>query len=192
MLVIALLIMVKDFGNPFYVHKRVGQDGREIGVVKFRSMKIGADRLKKTLTQEQLEEYHREFKLRDDPRLIGYQKPGDGQKCFGAFLRRSSLDELPQILWNICVKGDMSVVGPRPVLREELRQNYTPKERRQFLSVKPGLTGYWQAYARNDAEYETGERQSMELYYVEHQSFWLDLKIIFKTIAVVLCGKGAV
>lgn len=189
--VLTLLVVVKDFGNPFYVQRRVGQNGKELKVAKFRSMKKGADNLEKMLTPEQLEEYHREYKLNDDPRLIGYKKPGDSSKCFGGFIRKASLDELPQIVWNICIKGDMSVVGPRPILRDELEENYTPEQQDMLLSVKPGLTGYWQAYARNNATYETGERQRMELYYVQNQSFWLDIKILFTTVGAVLKERGA-
>ena len=85
----------------------------------------------------------------------------------------------------------MSIVGPRPILQEELESNYTPEEQQLLLSVKPGLTGYWQAYARNDATYETGERQRMELYYVQNQSMWLDLKIVFATFGAVLRKSGA-
>lgn len=190
-IIISLIIMIKDFGNPFYVQKRVGMNGKQIGVVKFRSMRKGADRLEEMLTPEQLEEYKKEYKLEDDPRLLGYKKPGDGHKCFGALLRRTSLDELPQIIWNICLKGNMSVVGPRPILADELEENYTREEQKLFLSAKPGLTGYWQAYARNNATYLTGERQQMELYYVKNASFGLDLKIIFATFGAVLSKTGA-
>lgn len=189
--VLALLVVVKDFGNPFYVQKRVGQYGRELRMVKLRSMKRGAERLENMLTPEQLAEYHREYKLQDDPRLIGYKKTGDSTKCFGGFIRTLSLDELPQIIWNICIKGNMSVVGPRPILREELKANYTPEQQKLFISVKPGLTGYWQAYARNNATYKSGERQQMELYYVEHQSLWLDIKILFATVGTVIRKEGA-
>lgn len=192
MMFIALIIVAMDFGNPFFAQKRVGQDGRGITVLKFRSMKKGADNLESMLSTEQLREYRREFKLKDDPRLIGYRKPGDGNKCFGALLRRTSIDELPQIFWNICLKRNMSIVGPRPILKDELEEYYTPEERELFLSVKPGLTGYWQAYARNNATYETGERQRMELYYIEHQSAFLDMKILLKTVGAVLKMDGAV
>lgn len=190
MIVISILISVKDQGNSFYFHERIGKNGAAIRVCKFRSMKKGADDLERMLTPEQLEEYRKEFKLRDDPRLIGYKNPGDGRKCFGAKLRRMSIDELPQIFFNILVKGNMSVVGPRPILREELEKNYTPEEQKLLLSVKPGLTGYWQVYARNNAEYASGKRQEMELYYIRNRSFWLDMKIIFKTAGVVLRKKG--
>lgn len=191
MAVIALLIMMKDPGSPFYMHKRLGQNGAEIGVLKFRSMKKNADHLEKMLTPEQIIQYKKEFKLKDDPRLIGYQKAGDGKKCFGAILRQSSMDELPQIIWNICIKGNMSVVGPRPILYEELLKNYTPEEQKLFLRVKPGLTGYWQAYARNDAGYQNHRRQDMELYYIKNASVWLDIKIIFATIGAVIRKNSA-
>lgn len=189
--VLALLVVVKDFGNPFYIQKRVGQNGKELRMMKLRSMKRGADHLETMLTPEQLAEYHREYKLTDDPRLIGYRKPGDSEKCFGGLIRKASLDELPQIIWNICIKGDMSVVGPRPILKDELEENYTLEQQKMLLSVKPGLTGYWQAYARNNATYETGERQKMELYYVQNQSLWLDIKILFATVGAVLKERGA-
>ena len=191
MAIIALVIVVKDPGNPFYLHKRIGQGGKEIVVLKFRSMRKNADCLESMLTPEQLERYLKEYKLDDDPRLIGYTNSANCRKCFGAFIRRTSLDELPQIVWNICLKGDMSVVGPRPILPDELEKNYTPEEQKLFLSVKPGLTGYWQAYARNNATYETGERQRMELYYVKNQSVWLDVKIMFATVGAVMHKQGA-
>lgn len=191
MAILSLIIMIKDPGNPFYIQKRVGKNGKVLRIVKFRSMKKGADNLEKMLSSEQLEEYRREYKLEDDPRLIGWEKSGDSKRCFGSFIRRASLDELPQIVWNICIKGNMSVVGPRPILQEELELNYTLEQQRLILSAKPGLTGYWQAYARNDATYETGERQRMELYYVMHRSLWLDVKILFATIGAVLGERGA-
>ena len=190
-LLVALVIVLKDPGNPLYVQKRVGKDGKDIHILKLRSMKRGADDLENMLTPEQLVEYHREYKLRDDPRLIGYRRAGDGSRCFGAILRRTSIDELPQIVYNVCLRGDMSLVGPRPVLREELEVNYTPAQRRAVLSVKPGLTGYWQAYARNNATYETGQRQSMELYYIQHRCWRLDLKILLQTVVSVIKGTGA-
>ena len=154
-------------------------------------MKKGADNLEKMLTPEQLEIYKKEYKLDDDPRLIGYKKEGDGTKCFGAKIRSTSIDELPQILFNICILGNMSVVGPRPILEDELHENYSPEEQKMLLSAKPGLTGYWQAYARNNVGYENHERQDMELYYVKNQSIWLDIKIIFKTVEAVICKRGA-
>lgn len=189
--VLAVIIMLKDPGNPFYVQERVGKDGKPLRMVKLRSMRMNADRLEEMLTPEQLKQYKKEYKLEDDPRLIGYAKQGDGKKCFGAFIRRASLDELPQIIWNICIKGEMSVVGPRPILQDELAENYTPEEQKLLLSVRPGLTGYWQAYARNNATYETGERQKMELYYVQNRSLKLDIKILLQTVVSVIRKTGA-
>lgn len=191
MAVVAVMIMIKDPGNPFYVQTRVGQNGKPIRLLKFRTMKKGADHLEDMLTPEQLEEYKREFKLRDDPRLLGYEKPGDGNKCFGSRLRTMSIDELPQICYNICIKGDMSVVGPRPILQEELEKYYTPEERELLLSVKPGITGLWQTQGRSDCTYENGERQKVELCYVRNRGLLLDLKILVKTIGVVVRRGGA-
>lgn len=188
MLLIALLIVLQDFGSPIYRQERVGKDGVPFYIYKFRSMRRGADRLEDALTPEQLRDYRREYKLERDPRLIGFR--GDGKPCFGGRLRACSLDELPQIFFNICLFRNMSVVGPRPVLPSELRENYTPEEARLLLSVKPGLTGYWQAYARNDALYATRRRQEMELFYVRNRSAWLDCKILFKTLEAVWRKRG--
>lgn len=104
----------------------------------------------------------------------------------GKILRKTSLDELSQLI-NI-IKGDMSIVGPRPVLLEETYLYGADRDR--LLSVKTGLTGYWQAYARNNADYESGERQRMELYYIDNMSPWLDIKIIFKTVEAVVRKTG--
>ena len=191
MAVIGLLVVLKDAGSPFYIQQRVGQGGKLIPVYKFRSMKKNADHLEDMLTPEQLEEYRTEYKLVDDPRLLGYKKAGDGSRCFGAMIRKTSIDELPQIFFNIPLRGDMSVVGPRPILPDELAENYTPEEQELLRSVKPGLTGYWQAYARNDATYASGERQQMELHYIYHRSIWMDIKIILQTVVSVVRKAGA-
>ena len=191
MAIIALLIVMKDPGSPFYMQKRVGQNGAEIGVLKFRSMKRNADKLEAMLTPEQIARYKKEYKLADDPRLIGYHRAGDGAHCFGAILRRTSLDELPQIFWNICIKRNMSVIGPRPILHEELQEHYTSEEQAILLSMKPGLTGYWQAFARNNAGYKDHRRQDMELYYVSKASVLLDIRILWQTVFTVLRKVGA-
>lgn len=179
MLVIALLVR-RDGGPAFYAQSRVGRNGRLFRLYKFRSMKVGADRLEDILSPEELELYRKEYKLQNDPRITK----------LGNFLRKSSLDELPQ-LWNI-IRGDMSLVGPRPLLPSELTGNYTPEERQQLMSMQPGLTGYWQAMSRNESSYATGERQRQELYYVGRVSFGMDVKIICKTVERVITGKGAV
>ena len=191
MLIIGLLVVAKDFGSPFFIQKRVGKGGKTIRVYKFRSMKKNADHLEDMLTPEQLQEYRTEYKLVDDPRLLGYKKAGDGSRCFGAMIRKTSIDELPQIFFNILIRGDMSLVGPRPILPDELAENYTPEQQKLLCGVKPGLTGYWQAYARNDATYASGERQQMELHYVYNRSFRMDIKIIFQTVISVVRKAGA-
>lgn len=185
-ILVLVLVCIRSPGNPFYLQKRVGRGGKTIHIVKFRTMKRGV-----TLTDEQQVAYRLEYKLDDDPRLIGYRKKGDGKRCFGAMLRRTSLDELPQLYVNVLILGNMSLVGPRPILAEELAGNYTPEEQEILLSVKPGVTGYWQAYGRGRALYKNGERQKMELYYVTHQSFSLDVKIIFRTVFAVISKAGA-
>lgn len=179
MLIIALMVR-SDGGPAFYSQSRVGRNGRLFKLYKFRSMKPGADRLEDFLTSEELAEYRKEYKLQNDPRV----------SKLGNFLRRSSVDELPQ-LWNI-IRGDMSLVGPRPLLPSELTSNYTPEERQQLMSAQPGLTGYWQAMSRNESSYLTGERQRQELYYIGRVSFCMDIKIILMTVKRVITGKGAV
>lgn len=177
---VAVLLAKLDGGPAFYAQTRVGRDGKPFRVYKFRSMKPGAERLEDFLTEEELAEYRKEYKLVKDPRV----------SKVGNFLRRSSLDELPQLL-NI-IKGDMSLVGPRPLLESELRGNYTAQQREMLLSVRPGLTGYWQAMSRNESSYITGDRQKQELYYIGRMSFGMDLKIVFMTVKRVFSGKGAV
>ncbi len=175
--VFMVLIWKEDGGDPIFRQERIGKSGKKIRIYKFRSMKVNADRLEEMLSPEQYAQYQREFKLENDPRVTR----------IGDFLRKSSLDELPQLV-NI-IKGELSMVGPRPVVEDELRQ-YNDEERSRFLSVKPGLTGYWQAYARNNASYETGERQKMELYYVEHAGIWFDIRILFRTVYAVIKRQG--
>ena len=176
-LILMICVIAEDGGNPFYGHIRIGRNGKRIRVYKFRSMKnIDVD-IEKILTPEQLLQYRTEFKIDNDPRITKV----------GNFLRKSSLDELPQLI-NI-LKGDISIVGPRPIVEKEIK--IYGKDTAKLLSVQPGLTGYWQAYARNNATYESGERQKVEMYYVEHQSLWLDIKVIFKTFSSVVKGSGA-
>lgn len=177
LLILSVLVMSNDGGSPIYKHTRVGLEGKKIQIYKFRSMRRDAGDLKKLLTPEQLEQYEKEFKIDDDPRITG----------IGEFIRKTSLDELPQ-LFNI-LKGDLSIVGPRPIVHKETE--VYGDDIGKFLSAKPGLTGYWQAYARNNATYETGERQAMEMYYIDHKSLWLDIKIFFKTFSSVIKREGA-
>lgn len=178
-LMIAVAIKLEDGGPVIYRHSRIGKCGRPILVLKFRTMRPHAERLEEYLNPEQMEEYRREFKLEDDPRITKT----------GRFLRATSLDELPQFL-NI-LKGDMSLVGPRPLVRNELMDKYRKAEREKLLSVKPGLTGLWQVSGRNHCTYQNGERQRVELSYIERQSFLLDITIFCKTVLVVFRKEGA-
>ena len=175
-LIIAIAIKIDDKGSVFYKHKRIGQFGEELYIYKFRSMKENADNLEEMLSPGELEVFKSEFKLENDPRITKV----------GKFLRKTSIDELPQLL-NI-LKGDLTLIGPRPIVEEEL-ENYG-EDVDKLLSVKPGLTGYWQAFARNDAVYATGERQKMELYYVDNRNFILDIKIFFMTFVSVFRKTG--
>ncbi|MBE7089168.1 MAG: sugar transferase [Clostridiales bacterium] len=177
-LILAIAVKVSDKGPVFYKHKRVGKNGKEIFIIKFRSMKVNADKIEDILTEKQLEEYRREYKIDDDPRITK----------LGLFLRKTSLDELPNI-WSI-FKGDLSVIGPRPLIKEEIEEKYG-KDAKKLLSVKPGMIGWWAANGRSNKTYKSGERQKMELYYVDNCSFKLDLKIIFKTIVAVFKREGA-
>ncbi len=174
-LVVSLLIKLDSEGPVIFKHNRIGKNGERIALYKFRSMVQNAEAAIKNFTPEQKAEWEKNFKLEHDPRITK----------IGAFLRKTSLDELPQLL-NI-IKGDLSVVGPRPIVEKELE--FYGENRDKFLSATPGLTGYWQAYARSDCSYE--QRIEMELYYVNHASFWWDIKIIFATVGAVLCRKGA-
>lgn len=177
-LLIAILIKKEDHGNVFYKHKRIGHMNKDIYIYKFRSMTNKYktfDEFYQTLSDEQKQEWDENFKLENDPRITKV----------GNFLRKTSLDELPQII-NI-LKGDMSIIGPRPVVNDEIEKYGNQKAK--FLSVKPGLTGYWAANGRSATTYE--DRIKLELYYIDHCSLLLDIKIFFKTILTVLKKEGA-
>lgn len=182
-IIISVIIFCADPGNPFFVQKRVGKDKKDIYIVKFRSMKRNSDDLKEVLTTEEYELYLKEFKLNNDPRLLPYN--------VGNMIRKLSIDEIPQIIFNVLLKRDMSLIGPRPILKDEMELNYTQEEQELLTSVKPGLTGYWQAYGRNNIGYSDGKRQQMELYYARNCGIWLDIKILFKTVQAVLKSEGA-
>ena len=175
MVIIIISIKIDSPGPAIYSHKRIGKNGKELNLLKFRSMYLSAEEMITDFTPEQKAELEDSFKLKDDPRITKV----------GSFLRRSSLDELPQFI-NI-LKGELSIVGPRPVVEEELKKYKDNADK--FLSVTPGLTGYWQAYARNTCTYE--KRMEMELFYIDNASFWWDVKIIFATFGAVLSGRGA-
>ena len=177
LLLIALAIVLEDRGPVLYRAARVGRYGKPIVVYKFRSMKQNADRLEEMLSPEELAEYYVNYKLDVDPRVTRV----------GNILRKTSMDELPQ-LFNI-IRGELSLVGPRPVLQEET-EIYGEK-RELLLAVKPGLTGLWQCKGRSNVTYENGKRQALELEYVATRSFLLDIKILFWTVGAVLKRDGA-
>lgn len=178
LLIISVIIYLGDPGPVIYGQIRIGKNGKPFKMWKFRSMYMNADKMIDQLTPEQMQQYYTEFKIDNDPRITKV----------GNFLRKTSLDELPQ-LFNVLF-NDMSLIGPRPLIESEI-QTYYSDYYDVLLSAKPGVTGYWQAYARNNATYQSGERQQMELYYVHNASAWLDIKILFKTVVSVLKREGA-
>ena len=175
---IARIVLKENDGPLFYEQLRYGKNGKMFRLYKFRSMCMNADeKLEKYLkeNEEARKEFEETQKLDNDPRITK----------LGAFLRKTSLDELPQMI-NILF-GQMSFIGPRPVIKKEIERY--GKNKNKFLSVKPGLTGYWQVNGRSNTTYK--ERMELELYYVDHQSLWLDAKIFFKTFKAVLNHDGA-
>lgn len=178
LIVVIAVILRREGGPVIYRHRRIGRDGRQFECLKFRSMIPNAERALRELLERQPEleaEWVRDHKLRNDPRITN----------IGRFLRRTSLDELPQI-WNV-IRGEMSLVGPRPVVREELMRY--GRSLPVYLSAKPGITGLWQVTGRNDTNYR--RRVALDTYYVRRRSFLLDLYILIKTTRVVLGGDGA-
>jgi len=175
-LIIAVIIKIDSKGPVFFKHKRLGKNGKIIYIYKFRTMKQNAEEMIKNFNEEQMKEFKESYKLQNDPRITR----------MGETLRKTSLDELPQIV-NI-IKGDLSIIGPRPVIEEEIEKYGENKNK--LLSVTPGLTGYWGANGRSSTTYE--ERMEMELYYVDNYSLKMDISIFFKTIISVLKKEGAV
>lgn len=182
-LFVAPAIMLASPGPIFFKQERVGRNGRSFYIYKFRSMYMDAEERKKEL-MEQNEMQGLMFKMENDPRIIGSEKgPGKG---LGNFIRKTSIDELPQF-WNI-LKGDMSLVGTRPPTKQEYEQYELHHKIR--LSMKPGLTGMWQTSGRSEiTDFEEVVR--LDANYIENWSLWLDIKLLFKTIIVVLDRKGS-
>jgi lipopolysaccharide/colanic/teichoic acid biosynthesis glycosyltransferase len=171
----AVAIKLSSRGPVFFLQTRVGRDGREFRCYKFRSMVRDAETWQSKLAVMNLHADARTFKMRRDPRVTRV----------GEIIRKTSIDELPQLL-NV-VKGDMSIVGPRPPLPREVAE-YGPRERRR-LEVTPGLTCIWQVCGRGDIPFP--EQVEMDLSYVEHRNLFMDLKLILLTFPAVICGKGA-
>lgn len=178
LLAVALVILVTDGGPVFFGHERVGRDGRPFRCWKFRTMRRDADTaLRAVLTRDPVlrAEWEATRKLTDDPRITRV----------GRFLRRTSLDELPQF-WNV-LTGSMSVVGPRPIVRQELLR--FEGHRADYIEMKPGITGMWQVSGRSDTSYE--ERIEMDVAYVRAHDLWTDMVIVARTVRVVLAQAGA-
>ena len=175
MLIVALIIYIDDpHGSPFFGQIRCGRDGKPFKMYKFRSMYVDAeDRLKDLLKDNEMD--GPAFKMKDDPRITRV----------GRFIRKTSLDELPQ-LWNI-FKGDMSIVGPRPALPREVELYNDLQKQRMY--VTPGLTCYWQIQPRRN-EISFDQWMELDLKYIQERSFWVDWKIIFKTIGAVIHKEG--
>ncbi len=178
-LILATLVKLSSRGSVFYYHERLGRGGKKFKCYKFRTMFSDADqRLKNILNTDpsKRREWERSYKLKDDPRVTP----------IGSILRKTSLDELPQF-WNV-LKGDLSVVGPRPVVHAEMVSHFGIKAGK-ILSIRPGITGIWQVSGRSDTCYNT--RVMLDEKYVDQRSMMLDLKLIAKTIPSMIVSKGA-
>ena len=173
-LILIVLIKREDGGPAFYSQTRIGKNGKPFKMWKFRSMIVNADKMVKQL-EEQNEIDGAMFKIKDDPRVTK----------IGHVIRKYSLDELPQ-LWNV-LKGDMSLVGPRPPLPSEVEE-YTDYDKQRLL-VMPGCTGLWQVTKRNEADFD--EMVWLDIVYINHSGLWEDFKLIIKTIGVVVHPNGA-
>lgn len=186
--IVGIAIKLTDPGPVFYKHKRLSRSGKTIYVYKFRSMlvkystgegytgKTDAEILADTMGRPELvEEFKKAQKLNDDPRV----------SKVGKFLRKTSIDELPQLI-NV-LRGDMSLVGPRPIVLDEVE--HYGKQADIFFALKPGLVGLWQVSGRSDVDYD--ERVKLDIYYIENWSLWLDIKVLAKAVVTVLTGKGA-
>ena len=172
-LLIGILVKLSSPGPVFYIQKRIGRNYREFGCIKFRTMYKDSDELLPNLLDKSplmRKEFEKDFKLRNDPRITK----------LGKFLRRSSLDELPQFL-NV-LKGEMSVVGPRPIVNNEIYKYSLFME--EVISVRPGLTGLWQVSGRNNLSYK--KRVQLDLVYARNRNFMLDMEIIILTLGVLL------
>ncbi|HEY8892860.1 MAG TPA: sugar transferase [Clostridium sp.] len=174
-LIIAIIVKLDSKGSVFFVHERLGKDGKKIKVYKFRTMVTYAQQILNDMPDIMKKEFEENFKFENDPRVTK----------LGKFLRQSSLDELPQLI-NI-IKGDMSVVGPRPIVVKEIKKYGEYREK--LLTIKPGLTGNWQVSGRSDTTYE--ERVKFDMDYIDARSFRNDMEIILKTVGVVLKKVGA-
>ncbi len=175
-IICAAIVIDSPGASPIFTQKRVGQYGKPLYMYKFRSMYPDAhSNPERYFSPEQMQQWLREQKVDDDPRITRV----------GRFLRKTSLDELPQFL-NV-LKGELSVIGPRPVTMEETYDYGTARD--LVLSIKPGITGWWQVCARNEATWESGDRQALEVFYARHASLPLDMRIFARTFKAMARGR---
>lgn len=175
-LLLSIVIAIDTKGSPIFTQVRIGKGGKPFRIYKFRTMFADSDNLEKYLNREQLSAWKKERKIEDDPRVTR----------LGRLLRKAYIDELPQFL-NVLL-NHMSTVGVRPVTEAEL--GFYGDDKSDFLSVKPGITGYWQTGVHNDAVYEDGSRQAAELYYVRNCSLKMDCYIFLKTFSAIFNKTG--
>nr|WP_165837263.1 sugar transferase [Phenylobacterium hankyongense] len=178
MIVVAMAVYMQDGGGAVFAHRRIGRNGRHFPCLKFRSMAVDAEqRLAELLARDPVAraEWEKDHKLRNDPRVTP----------LGAFLRKSSLDELPQ-LFNV-LRGEMSLVGPRPIVDAEVAKY--GRRFRHYCAVKPGITGLWQVSGRNDTSYRT--RVALDCVYASRRNVWLDASVLARTVPAVLCRRGS-
>lgn len=175
--IVCAFICLESPGNPLYAQERVGKGGKTIKIRKLRSMVADADNVQKYLSSEHLHQWEVERKVDDDPRITKV----------GQFIRKCSIDEVPQFL-NV-LNGDLSVIGPRPITRDELEQHFSDEEKAELLSVQPGITGLWQATDRNAATFESGLRQKIELHYVHNRCFRMDWRCFTGTFGAMFGKK---
>jgi lipopolysaccharide/colanic/teichoic acid biosynthesis glycosyltransferase len=176
-LVLAISIACTSSGSVFYIQERVGKNYQHFGCIKFRTMIPDADlHLQEMMARSEdlRQEFSENFKLKEDPRITK----------IGKFLRITNLDEFPQFI-NV-LKGEMSVVGPRPLVPEEIERYGTAIDR--VLTIRPGITGLWQVSGRNDIPY--AQRIRIDVNYVKRRNFWLDLRIVFKTVLLTVMTKN--
>lgn len=176
-LALSIAIVSTSSGPIFYIQERVGKNYRHFGCIKFRTMIPDADRLLDRMmaqSEDMRQEFSENFKLKQDPRITK----------IGKFLRTTNLDEFPQFI-NV-LKGEMSIVGPRPLVPEEIARYGAKIDR--VLTIRPGITGLWQVSGRNDIPYE--QRINIDVSYVKRRNLWLDLRIIFKTILLTVVPKN--
>lgn len=175
--IVCALISLESPGSPVYTQERVGKGGKTIKIFKLRSMVADAGDVQKYLSPEQLHQWEVERKVDDDPRITR----------IGQFIRKCSIDEMPQFL-NV-LNGDLSVIGPRPITRDELEEHFSYEEKAELLSVQPGITGLWQATDRNEATFNSGLRQKIELRYVRNRCFRMDWKCFTGTFGAMFGKK---